>query len=387
MNGGLTIIDEIAPLNDRPETPIFYTEPMHINWEQTTLTIKKWAREIGFDRIAVATIDLDKAEKRLADWLDRKFHGEMEYMQRHGTKRTRPAELLPGTIRVITVTLNYLPETMQESLFALDISDTGYISRYALGRDYHKVIRNRLQQLAERINREFGDFGYRAFCDSAPVMEKALAERAGLGWYGKHTNILNREDGSWFFLGELFVDIPLIPDQATSAHCGSCSACIDICPTNAIVKPYQLDARKCISYLTIELRGTIPHEYRKAIGNRIYGCDDCQLVCPWNRYARITAEPDFQIRNPLYNRSLTSLFGWDESTFLRRTEGSALRRIGYISWLRNIAVALGNAETCDEVVAALRSRADHPSELVREHVEWALLQHHSEQPDDQYPLT
>lgn len=359
---------------------------MHRNWEQATITIKKWAREIGFDGVAVAPVVLDQAEKRLTNWLAQKFHGEMAYMERHGTKRSRPAELLPGTMRVITVTLNYLPESMRECFSALNLSDSGYISRYALGRDYHKVIRNRLQKLADRINLEFGDLGYRAFCDSAPVMEKALAERAGLGWYGKHTNILNREDGSWFFLGELFVDIPLVPDQPVSAHCGSCTACIDICPTRAIVKPYQLDARKCISYLTIELQGTIPHKYRKAIGNRIYGCDDCQLVCPWNRYARISAEPDFRIRNPLHNQNLTSLFSWDESTFLRRTEGSALRRIGYIRWLRNIAVALGNAATSDAVVAALRLRADHPSEIVREHVEWALLQHDNERSSDQQSI-
>ncbi|MGI9318261.1 MAG: tRNA epoxyqueuosine(34) reductase QueG, partial [bacterium] len=335
------------------------------NWQQTTLDIKRWALELGFNNIGIAAVELEQAEHRLAEWLRKRFHGEMEYMERHGTKRTRPAELIPGTVRVISVSLNYLPEEMNASLQALESTDTGYISRYALGRDYHKTIRTRLQKLADKINLEFGEFGYRAFCDSAPVMEKALAERAGIGWYGKHTNILNRNEGSWFFLGELYVNLPLLQDQPTSTHCGSCTACIDICPTQAIVRPYELDARKCISYLTIELHGSIPVEYRKDMGNRIYGCDDCQLVCPWNRYARLAAEPDFIIRHPLHNRSLTTLFSWDEPTFLRKTEGSAIRRIGYIRWLRNIAIALGNAPTGEEVVTALRSRIDHPSELIQ----------------------
>ena len=355
---------------------------MYRDWQQATADIKKWARKIGFDKVGIADVDIVQAEKRLQDWLAKRFHGEMGYMAHHGTKRTRPAELLPGTIRIITVALNYMPEAMEDSLRVLDLPDVGYISRYALGRDYHKVIRNRLQKLADKINQEYGEFGYRAFCDSAPVMEKALAERAGLGWYGKHTNILNRNDGSWFFLGELYVDLPLITDKTTSAHCGSCTACIDICPTQAIVNPYELDARKCISYLTIELHGSIPIELRKGLGNRIYGCDDCQLVCPWNRYARITAEPDFAIRFPLHNRSLVTLFSWDEQTFLRETEGSAIRRIGYNRWLRNIAVALGNAATTDDIIVALRNRADHPSEVVREHVEWALSQHSADRPDE-----
>lgn len=298
-------------------------------------------------------------------------------MEHHRTKRTRPAELVPGTIRVITVSMSYLPESMEQCLDALKDSETGYISRYALGRDYHKVVRKRLQRLADRINIEVGEFGYRAFCDSAPVMEKALAESAGIGWLGKHTNILNRAEGSWFFLGEIYVDIPLEIDAPVSAHCGSCTACIEICPTRAIVKPYELDARKCISYLTIELQGTIPVQYRKDIGNRIYGCDDCQLICPWNRYARLAIEPDFAIRLPLHNRSLIALFGWTEQTFLSETEGSAIRRIGYTRWLRNIAVALGNATTSEDIIGALQSRACHPSELVREHVQWALEQHSS----------
>ena len=360
---------------------------MHRNWHQATIDIKKWAEKIGFDKVGIAAVDLDRAEQRLQDWLAKKFHGEMEYMARHGTKRSRPPELIPGTIRVITVTLNYLPETMEDSTRVLDSPDVGYISRYALGRDYHRVIRNRLQRLADKINLEFGEFGYRAFCDSAPVMEKALAESAGIGWYGKHTNILNRDDGSWFFLGELYVDLPLTIDQPTSAHCGNCTACIDVCPTQAIVNPYELDARKCISYLTIELHGSIPVELRKGVGNRIYGCDDCQLVCPWNRYAKITAEPDFALRHPLHNRTLVTLFSWDEETFLRETEGSAIRRIGYIRWLRNIAVALGNASTTIDIITALRSRAEHPSDLVREHVEWALSQHLSDRPYEQLSIT
>jgi epoxyqueuosine reductase len=271
--------------------------------------------------------------------------------------------------------MDYLPESMSDCQQTLERAQTGYISRYALGRDYHKIIRRRLQKLAVKITAEAGAMGYRAFCDSAPVMEKPLAEKAGLGWIGKHTNLLNRDAGSWFFLGELYVDLPLDKDTKVSSHCGSCSACIDICPTAAIVAPYQLDARRCISYLTIELQGAIPVEFRKNIGNRIYGCDDCQLVCPWNRYATISVEQDFKIRHPLHNTNLITLFSWDESTFLRHTEGSAIRRIGHVLWLRNIAIALGNAPTSAEVVTALRTRQKHHSAVVREHVEWALLQH------------
>ncbi len=350
---------------------------MKKDWGQLSKQIKLWSGELGFSRVGISNAELAQTERRLSDWLARKFHGEMGYMEHHGIKRTRPAGLVPGTIRVITVSMSYLPESMQQCLDALKDSDTGYISRYALGRDYHKVVRKRLQKLADRINIEIGEFGYRAFCDSAPVMEKALAESAGIGWLGKHTNILNRSEGSWFFLGELYVDIPLEVDTPVSTHCGSCTACIEICPTRAIVKPYELDARKCISYLTIELQGTIPVQYRKDIGNRIYGCDDCQLVCPWNRYAHLAVEPDFAIRLPLHNRSLITLFGWTEETFLSETEGSAIRRIGYTRWLRNIAVALGNATTSEEVVDALQSRANHPTEIVREHVQWALEQHSS----------
>ncbi len=337
--------------------------------------IKRWSFELGFSHTGITDIDISRAEQRLTEWLEKRFHGEMHYMQVHGQKRSRPAELVPGTVRVITVRLDYLNQAMDEVKAALGDPEIGYVSRYALGRDYHRMVRSRLQKLADSITREVGATGYRAFCDSAPVMEKALAEKSGQGWLGKHTNILNRENGSWFFLGELYTDLPLPVDPPATSHCGTCSACIDVCPTRAIVGPYQLDARRCISYHTIELHGAIPVEFRKAMGNRIYGCDDCQLVCPWNRYAKITSEPDFQTRHSLDNSKLVELFGWDESLFLRNTEGSAIRRIGYIRWIRNIAVALGNAPGNQSVIDALLQRRNHPSELVREHVEWALDQH------------
>jgi epoxyqueuosine reductase len=337
--------------------------------------IKTWGRELGFQQVGIADIDLAEAECRLADWLKAGFHGEMDYMARHGTRRSRPAELVPGTVRVISVRLDYLPEERPAIKKRLDDPAGAFISRYALGRDYHKVLRGRLQKLAERIEREIGSHGYRVFTDSAPVLEKALAEKAGLGWIGKHTNLINRHAGSFFFLGEIYTDLPLALDEPVRNHCGSCTACLNICPTQAIVAPYRLDARRCISYLTIELRGPIPEEFRARLGNRIYGCDDCQLVCPWNRYAQHTAEADFLPRHGLDTATLIELFGWDEATFLRKTEGSAIRRIGYECWLRNIAVALGNAETGPEVVEALRARLSHPSELVREHVVWALGRH------------
>jgi epoxyqueuosine reductase len=299
----------------------------------------------------------------------------MDYMQRHGTRRSRPAELVPGTLRVISVRMDYLPEEQNKATALLDDPSRAYVSRYALGRDYHKVMRRRLQKLASRIEVAVGPFGYRAFVDSAPVLEKPLAEKAGLGWIGKHTNLINREAGSWFFLGELYTDLPLPTDEAASDHCGTCRACIDVCPTNAIVAPFKLDARRCISYLTIEMRGSIPHEFRKSIGNRIYGCDDCQLFCPWNKFARLTTEDDFQARHSLDDIDLVELFAWTEAEWLERTAGSAIRRIGYECWLRNIAVALGNARTSSEVVDALRSRRNNQSELVAEHVQWALDQH------------
>ena len=334
--------------------------------------IKIRGAELGFSQTTISDIDLAECEQRLKRWLENGFHGEMTYMESHGLKRTRPARLVPGTVRVITVRLDYLNQPMTEAQKTLNDASKGYISRYALGRDYHKVIRKRLQKLAIRISEVVGPFGYRAFCDSAPVMEKALAEKSGHGWIGKHTNLINREHGSWFFLGELYTDIPLPTDPPVNSHCGSCSACIDVCPTNAIVAPYKLDARRCISYLTIELKGSIPVEFRKAIGNRIYGCDDCQLVCPWNRHARLSAEADFRSRHTLDNPSLCELFNWGEQDFKHKTEGSAIRRIGYQRWLRNIAVALGNSPRSDQVMDTLKARQSHSSELVREHVRWAL---------------
>ena len=334
-------------------------------------SIKEWGRELGFQKVGIAGVDLAADEQRLAAWLAQGRHGEMQYMERHGTRRSRPAELVPGTIRVVSARMDYRVEGADPDAVLHDPA-LGYISRYALGRDYHKVLRHRLAQLADRIAAAAGTEGYRAFTDSAPVLEKALARDAGLGWVGKHTNLLDRNDGSWFFLGEIYTDLPLPIDAPVTSHCGSCTACIDVCPTQAIVAPYELDARRCISYLTIELHGPIPVEFRVAMGNRIYGCDDCQLVCPWNRYAKITAEPDFRVRHGLDAPGLVELFAWSEAEFLAKTEGSAIRRIGYQRWLRNIAVALGNAPRTPEVIAALQSRAAHPSELVREHVSWAL---------------
>jgi len=296
-------------------------------------------------------------------------------MERHGLRRARPQELVPGTLRVISARMDYLPPNARPATEVLHDPTLGYVSRYALGRDYHKVLRRRLARLAERIEAEVAGTRYRVFVDSGPVLEKAFARNAGLGWIGKHTNLIHSRAGSWFFLGEILTDLPLPVDAPATNHCGSCRACIDVCPTGAIVAPYELDARLCISYLTIELRGPIPVELRRAIGNRIYGCDDCQLFCPWNKFARLTSEPDFAPRHALDGATLTQLFAWSEEEFLRSTEGSAIRRIGYECWLRNIAVALGNAPTSDEVLAALRARRDHPSALVREHVEWALAQH------------
>jgi epoxyqueuosine reductase len=334
--------------------------------------IKQWGYQLGFQQIGIADINLEEAERHLLDWLQAGRHGEMAYMARHGLKRTRPAELVPGTVRVISARMDYGPEANDNPWRILEDDSLGYISRYALGRDYHKVLRQRLKRLAEQIEVAIGPFGYRVFSDSAPVMEKALAEKAGLGWIGKHTNVLARDAGSWFFLGEVYTDLPLPLDKATTSHCGTCQACIEICPTRAIVAPYQLDARRCISYLTIELRGAIPEALRPLIGNRIYGCDDCQLVCPWNRYARPTEEKDFHPRHGLAAPQLLDLFAWSEEEFLSYTEGSAIRRIGYPCWLRNIAVALGNAAPNTNIIYALQSRADHSSALVREHVAWAL---------------
>jgi epoxyqueuosine reductase len=337
--------------------------------------IAGWSRELGFGQCGVSDIDLSTAEARLQAWLAKRFHGSMHYMEKHGTRRSRPAELVPGTVRVISVRMDYLPESQEAATALLDHESRAYISRYALGRDYHKVLRSRLRELARRIETRIGEFGYRVFVDSAPVLEKAIAEKAGVGWIGKHTNLINRDAGSWFFLGELYTDLPLPVDQAEESHCGSCAACIDICPTQAIVAPYELDARRCISYLTIESPDPIPEHLRQAVGNRIYGCDDCQLFCPWNKFAQRTDEADFAPRHALDTAELVDLFGWDEDTFLQRTEGSAIRRIGIERWRRNIAVALGNAASQPAVVAALRARADDPSPLVAEHVAWALAQH------------
>jgi len=334
--------------------------------------IKTWARELGFQQAGITDCDLGLAESRLLEWLGRGMHGDMAYMARHGRRRARPADLEPGTLRVISARMDYLPAGAASMENVLARSDLGYVSRYALGRDYHKVVRRRLQQLADRIAAQVGPFGYRAFCDSAPVLEKPLAEKAGLGWIGKHTNLIARGGGSWFFLGELYTDLPLPVDAAHADHCGTCRACIDVCPTDAIVAPYLLDARRCISYLTIEHPGSIPEALRPLIGNRIYGCDDCQLVCPWNRFARACAQPDFSPRHGLDAAELATLFGWDEDTFLHRTEGTAIRRIGHARWLRNIAVALGNAAPSPAIVHALEGRHDHPDPVVREHVRWAL---------------
>ena len=343
-----------------------------VDYAQLAARIKGWGNELGFQQVGISTADLGNDEARLLDWLAAGRHGDMDYMQRHGTKRSRPAELHAGTLRVISVRMDYDPPQARDAWEVLEDPSLAYVSRYALGRDYHKLLRTRLQKLADRVAGEVGPFGYRAFVDSAPVMEKALARNAGLGWIGKHTTLINRSAGSWFFLGELFTDLPLPVDEAASEHCGTCTRCIDICPTQAIVAPHQLDARRCISYLTIELRGSIPVEFRAALGNRIYGCDDCQLVCPWNKFAQKSAEADFIARHGLDSASLIELFAWNEEEFLKNTEGSAIRRIGHECWLRNIAVALGNAPSSEAVRAALDARKDHASALVREHVEWAL---------------
>lgn len=345
--------------------------------------IKAWGRELGFADIRVADIDLAHAEAGLQAWLDAGMHGEMDYMAAHGMKRARPAELVPGTIRVISVRMDYLPQGTGADWRAREEArsrDPGAaaVSVYARGRDYHKVLRARLQQLADRIKGEIGEFGYRVFTDSAPVMEVALATQSGLGWRGKHTLLLNREAGSMFFLGEMYTDLPLPLDAPIASHCGQCSACIEVCPTRAIIGPYKLDARRCISYLTLELKGSIPVDLRPLIGNRVVGCDDCQLVCPWNKFAQRATLADFDVRHGLDHATLLDLFAWSEDDFKRKTEGSAMRRIGYERWLRNMAVGLGNALrsgiSTSEIRAVLQARADHPSELVREHVGWALAQ-------------
>jgi epoxyqueuosine reductase len=335
-------------------------------------TIKRDGLALGFDAIGITHIELGADEAHFRDWLAAGFAGQMAYMSRHGSKRSRPAELIPGTVSCISARLNYWPDAAASATATLADRDAGYISRYALGRDYHKTMRSRLQKLTERIVASVGPFGHRVFTDSAPVLEKALARNAGLGWIGKHTNLIDKDSGSYFFLGEVYVDLDLPPDTTADAHCGSCSACLPACPTGAIVAPYRLDARRCISYLTIELKGSIPIELRALIGNRVYGCDDCQLVCPWNKFARGSQEPDFAPRHGLDAARLIDLFSWSEAEFLQKTAGSAIRRIGYAQWLRNVAVCLGNAPFSASVLAALRARAADPSQLVREHVAWAI---------------
>lgn len=345
------------------------------NPAQLSLRIRQLARDAGFQRCGVSGIELGQDEAHLADWLGKGLYGTMEWMARHGSLRARPQELLPGTVRVISVGLDYGHKDDAEAWATLNDGERAYVARYALGRDYHKLMRNRLQKLAERIGSEIGPFGYRVFVDSAPVLERALARNAGLGWIGKHTCLIDRNGGSWFFLGEIYVDLPLPIDVPATAHCGTCTRCIDVCPTAAIIAPHRLDARRCISYLTIEHDGAIPLEMRPLMGNRIYGCDDCQLVCPWNKFARRTDEPDFRARNNLDTATLPELFAWDEEEFLRRTEGSPIRRSGHERWLRNISVALGNATATPSVLQALHSRSGHASPLVREHVQWALQRH------------
>lgn len=337
--------------------------------------IKQWGESLGFQAVGISDIDLSEAEQHLTSWLAENKHGSMGYMAKHGNKRTQPALLEPGTLRIISARMDYFPESAADPWQILKNNQRAYISRYSLGRDYHKLLRQRLKKLAEKIIESIGPFGYRVFVDSAPVMEKAIAEKAGLGWIGKHSNLLSREAGSWFFLGEIYVDVPLKTDNKPSTHCGDCTACIDECPTQAIVAPYRVDARRCISYLTIENKQSIPIEFRKAMGNRIYGCDDCQLVCPWNRFSNNTHEQDFRIRHNLDDRSLLALFNWDEETFLKNTEGSAIRRIGYQSWLRNIAVALGNAEPNEDIIKALKNKYTSANDLVKEHINWAIEQH------------
>ena len=337
--------------------------------------IKRWGRELGFSDIGIADTDLSSAEIEHQAWIKKGFHGDMDYMAKHGVKRTRPADLVPNTVRVISARLDYLPPKAKDSWDVIEDGQKAFISRYALGRDYHKVMRQKLQKLCDKIQAEISQFEYRVFTDSAPVLEVALAEKAGLGWRGKHTLLLNKDHGSWFFLGEIYTNLPLPIDSKASNHCGTCSACIDICPTRAITAPYEVDARRCISYLTIELKTSIPVEFRPLIGNRVYGCDDCQLVCPWNKFAEITQEPDFNVRNGLDNISLVQCFAWSEAEFTQKMAGSAIYRIGYTQWLRNIAVGLGNAPSAPEIISALRTRETDSSELVREHVSWALQQH------------
>lgn len=347
-----------------------------MNETKLTKKIKEWGAELGFQQIGVTTTDLHQDEAYLINWLSKGRHGEMNYMASHGKKRSRPQDLIPGTLSVISARMDYFPPSSNHPTKVLKNKNLAYISRYATGRDYHKIIRQRLKKLARRIQEQYGEFGHRCFVDSAPVLEKALARNSGLGWIGKHSNLINPKAGSWFFLGEIYTNLPLeIDEPFTEHHCGSCKACIDICPTNAIIGDMEIDARRCISYLTIELRDSIPEKFRKLIGNRVYGCDDCQLICPWNKFAKNSDEDDFRVRNGLDAPDLVELFSWTEKNFIERTEGSAIRRIGYECWLRNIAVGLGNAPKTEKVVSALIARRKNSTALVSEHIEWALEQH------------
>jgi len=336
------------------------------------LSIKQWGQELGFQQLGISDTNLETAENYLNRWLTQGFHGEMNYMEKHGLKRSRPELLYSGTQRIISVRMDYLAEEPNITQEQLKNTLAAFISRYALGRDYHKVLRQRLQKLAHKIESAIGEFGYRVFVDSAPVLEKAMAEKAGLGWIGKHSNLINRKAGSWFFLGEIYTDLPLPTDTSANSHCGSCTACIDICPTQAIIAPYQVDARRCISYLTIELQGSIPENLRSSIGNRIYGCDDCQLICPWNRFAKLSTEIDFNPRYNLSSLQLIEAFSWTETEFLKKMEGSAIRRIGYQRWLRNLAVALGNAKPSEKIKNSLLEKQIYDSQLIKEHIKWAL---------------
>ena len=347
-----------------------------MNETKLTKKIKEWGAELGFQQIGVTTTDLHQDEAYLINWLSKGRHGEMNYMASHGKKRSRPQDLIPGTLSVISARMDYFPPSSNHPTKVLKNKNLAYISRYATGRDYHKIIRQRLKKLAQRIQEQYGEFGHRCFVDSAPVLEKALARNSGLGWIGKHSNLINPKAGSWFFLGEIYTNLPLeIDEPFAEHHCGSCKACIDICPTNAIIGDMEIDARRCISYLTIELRDSIPEKFRKLIGNRVYGCDDCQLICPWNKFAKNSDEDDFRVRNGLDAPDLVELFSWTEKNFIDRTEGSAIRRIGYECWLRNIAVGLGNAPKTEKVVSALIARRKNSTALVSEHIEWALEQH------------
>ena len=350
------------------------TEQKHIDYQQLKSNIKTWAAQLGFQQAGISDVNLQQAGEHLNAWLAKQYHGNMGYMEKHGSKRYQPAALVPDTISIIAVRLDYMYTQLTPYQKLISQPNKAAISRYALGRDYHKVMRHKLKQLAHKIGDAVGPYGHRVFTDSAPVMEKAIAEKAGLGWIGKHSNLINSKAGSYFFLGEIYTDLNLPADEAQSFHCGSCTQCLQDCPTGAIVAPFQVDARKCISYLTIENQGSIPIEFRKAMGNRIYGCDDCQMVCPWNKFTQGSSEVDFSPRNQLDDIDLLSLFNWSEAAFFKKTEGSPIRRIGYQAWQRNLAVGLGNGEPTEAAIFALREKLSSSSEMVKEHIQWALDQ-------------